>query len=123
MGRQNTEGGKVFVTLFSYIVWLSAMKFVTLRGIGAQQVNYYFGELWFTFPRAHIFDSRYFARFLTESNEICQRWPIDSKFRRVSQLGFVTAPTSLDGGQPNFARCLAASWAGTLYTFSGALVP
>jgi len=28
---------------------------------------------------------------------------------------FVTAPTSLNGGQPNFARCLAVSWAGTLY--------
>jgi len=34
---------------------------------------------------------------------------------------FVTAPTSLNGGQPHFARCLAVSWAGTLYTFLGAL--
>ena len=33
----------------------------------------------------------------------------------VSRLAFVTAPTSLNGGQPNFARCLAVSWAGTLY--------
>jgi len=31
-----------------------------------------------------------------------------SKFQRVSCLGFVTAPTSLNGGQPNFARCLAS---------------
>jgi len=31
------------------------------------------------------------------------------KFQRVSRLGFVTAPTSLNGGQPNFARCLAIS--------------
>ena len=38
-----------------------------------------------------------------------------SKFKRVSRLGFVTAPTSLNGGQPNFARCLAVSWAGTVY--------
>ena len=41
-----------------------------------------------------------------------------SKFQRVSRLGFVTAPTSLNGGQPNFARCLpiclVVSWAGTL---------
>jgi len=29
-----------------------------------------------------------------------------SKFQRVSRLGFVTAPTSLNGGQPNFTRCL-----------------
>jgi len=28
--------------------------------------------------------------------------------------GFVTAPTSLNGGQPHFARCLAVSRAGTL---------
>ena len=28
---------------------------------------------------------------------------------------FITAATSLSGGQPNFARCLAVSWAGTLY--------
>ena len=39
-----------------------------------------------------------------------------SKFQRGSRLGFGTAPTSLNGGQPNFARCLAVSWAGTLYT-------
>ena len=31
------------------------------------------------------------------------------KFQRVSGLGFVTAPTSLNGGPPNFARCLAVS--------------
>ena len=46
-----------------------------------------------------------------------------SKFQRVSRhLGFVTAPTSPNGGQPNFARCLVVSWAGTLlYTFWGLL--
>ena len=38
-----------------------------------------------------------------------------SKFQRVSRVGFVTAATSLNGGQPNFARCLAVSCAGTLY--------
>ena len=36
-----------------------------------------------------------------------------SKFQRVSRLGFVTAATSLTGGQPNFAQCLAVSWAAT----------
>ena len=35
----------------------------------------------------------------------------------VSRLGSVTASTSHNGGQPNFARCLAVSWAGN-YTFS-----
>jgi len=38
-----------------------------------------------------------------------------SEFQRVSRLAFVTAATSLAGIQPNFARCLAISWAGTLY--------
>jgi len=37
------------------------------------------------------------------------------KFQRVSSLAFVTAATSLTRGQPNFVRCLAVSWAGTLY--------
>jgi len=41
--------------------------------------------------------------------------PRYSKFQRVSRIGFVTAPTSLNGGQLNFARWLAVSWAGTLY--------
>jgi len=36
-----------------------------------------------------------------------------SKFQWVSRLGFLTASTSLNGSQPNFARCLAVSWAGT----------
>ena len=37
-----------------------------------------------------------------------------SKFQRLFRLAFVTAATSLTGGQPNFARCLAVSW--TIYT-------
>jgi len=46
------------------------------------------------------------------------------KFQRVSRLGFVTAATSFTEGQPNFARCLAVSWAGTLYMhFPGAFAP
>jgi len=40
-----------------------------------------------------------------------------SKFQRVSRLGFVTAPTLLNEGQPNFARCWAISWAATLYIY------
>jgi len=38
-----------------------------------------------------------------------------SKFQRVAHLVFVTAATALSGGQPNFARCLAISYIGTLY--------
>jgi len=37
------------------------------------------------------------------------------KFQRASSVGFVTAPTSVNGRQPNFARCLAVSCADTLY--------
>jgi len=36
-----------------------------------------------------------------------------SKFQRVSRLAFVTAGTSLTGGQPNFALCFAVSWVAT----------
>ena len=36
------------------------------------------------------------------------------KFQQVSFVGFVTAAMSLTRGRPNFARCLAVSWAGTL---------
>ena len=47
-----------------------------------------------------------------------------SKFQRLSRLGFVTAATSLNGGQPNFARSLAVSWVGALYVhFRGLLLP
>jgi len=46
-----------------------------------------------------------------------------SKFQRVSRLGFVTAATSLTGGQQNFARSLAVSWAGTLCIHFGGSCP
>jgi len=45
------------------------------------------------------------------------------KFQWVSHLCFVTALTSLNGGQPNFARCLAISWAGTLHILFWGLLP
>jgi len=46
-----------------------------------------------------------------------------SKFQWVSCLGFVTVPTSLNGGQPNLAQYLAVSSAGTLYTHFRGLLP
>ena len=46
-----------------------------------------------------------------------------SKFQRVSRFGFVNVPTSLNRSQPNFARCLAVSWAGTLYIHFLGLLP
>ena len=47
-----------------------------------------------------------------------------SKFQRVLRLGFVVAPTSLNRGQPNFARCLAVFCARILYIhFWGLLSP
>ena len=50
-------------------------------------------------------------------------WGIPGKFRRVSCLAFATAVTSLNGGQPKFARCLAISWAGALYIHFRGLLP
>ena len=43
--------------------------------------------------------------------------PCRLNFNGVSRLAFVTTETSLTEGQPNFARYLAVSWAGTLYKF------
>ena len=71
---------------------------------------------------------------LQMSLQYCGLWPTNgwdrftslghpSKFQWVSHLGFVTAPMSLNGGQPNFARCLAVSWAGTLYIHFWELLP
>jgi len=69
------------------------------------------------------------------SSQYGELWPISGwarftslghprKFQRVSRVSFVTGPTSLTGGQPNFAGRLAVSWVGILlYTFSGALAP
>jgi len=46
-----------------------------------------------------------------------------SYFQRLLRLGFVTAATSLNESQPNFARCLAVSWAGRLFIhFRGLLL-
>jgi len=45
------------------------------------------------------------------------------KFQRVSHLSFLNAPTPLNRGQPNFARCLAISWAGTLYIHFRGFLP
>ena len=46
-----------------------------------------------------------------------------SKFQRVSRVGFLTVLMSLNGCQPNFARCLAVSWAGTLCICFWGLLP
>ena len=48
---------------------------------------------------------------------------LPGKFQRVSRLGSVIAPTSLNGGQQNFAGCLAVSWAGTPYIHFGGSCP
>ena len=45
------------------------------------------------------------------------------KFQRVSGVGFVTVAMSFTGGQPNFARCLAVSWAPILYIHIRGLLP
>jgi len=55
---KNIEECNFFVTLFLYIIWLSAMKYIMVRGICVQQVTY-FGELWSTFVGAEILSSEY----------------------------------------------------------------
>jgi len=61
--------------------------------------------------------SQYGKRRPTNSWDRFRSFGHPSIFQRVSRLDFVTAATSLTGGQPNFARCLAVSWAGTLYIY------
>ena len=46
-----------------------------------------------------------------------------SKFQWLSRLCFVTIAALLTSGQPNFARCLAVSWDGTLYIHFCGLLP
>ena len=50
-------------------------------------------------------------------------WSTPANFNGVLRLAFVTAAMSLTGGQPNFARCLAVSWAGTLCTHFQGFLP
>ena len=45
-----------------------------------------------------------------------------TNFNGGSRLGFVTAATSLNGSQPNFARCLGVCWAGIVH-LQGLLPP
>ena len=44
-------------------------------------------------------------------------WGTPANFNGFRVFGFLTAATSLTGGQPNFARCSAVSWDGT-YIFA-----
>jgi len=50
-------------------------------------------------------------------------WGTPSKFQRVSRLSLVTAATSLTGDQPNLARRLVVSLAGTLFIQFCGLLP
>jgi len=50
-------------------------------------------------------------------------WDNPRKFQRVSRLRFVTAPTTLNEGQPNFARCSAVSRASALCIHFRRLLP
>jgi len=44
-----------------------------------------------------------------------QVWGTPANFNEFCVFGFVTAAMLLNGGQPNFAQCLALSCTGTLY--------
>ena len=50
LGLQNTEGCKKIVTLFSYTVWPSSMKFGTVSGLTNGHLFPEFSEVWPTFP-------------------------------------------------------------------------
>jgi len=67
--------------------------------------------------------SQYGELWLTDGWDWFRGLGHPSKFQQASRLGFVTAPMSLNRGHPSFARCLAISWAGTLYTHLWGLLP
>jgi len=82
-------------------------------------------QLWHVSTIDKIVKQHYLLQMLSQYGEL---WPTNgwdpleslghpSKFQSVSRLAFATAPTSLTGGQPNRARSLAVSWAGTLYVY------
>jgi len=50
-------------------------------------------------------------------------WGTPANFKWVSRVGFATATTSLNGCEPNFVRCLAVSWVGTLCIHFLGLLP
>ena len=55
--------------------------------------------------------------------EIVYQFEALHQISAVSRVGFITAATSLNGGQPNFARCLAISLAGTVHIHFWGLLP
>ena len=50
-------------------------------------------------------------------------WGTPANLNGSRFLASFTAATSLNGSQPNFARCLTVSWAGTLYIHFRGLLP
>jgi len=85
-------------------------------------------HLW-TIRKKNIFKQQYLAHMSPQYGELWHingwDWLTSLWHHQQISTGFacwlITAPTSLNRGQPNFARCLAVSCAGTLYTFEGLL--
>jgi len=77
-----------------------------------------------TIKQQYIVHTSYGERRLTNGSDRLASFGHPSTFQQVSGLGFVTAPTSLNGGQTHLARFLAVSWGWyTIYTFWGLLSP
>jgi len=82
-----------------------------LRNISTIGKNLFSSNMSSTCPRNMV-------NFSTNGWDLLASLGHPCKFQRVSRLAFVTAATSLTGGQPNFARCMAVFWPGTLYIHS-----
>jgi len=109
-GRKNSPSGNHRTTL-------SGCIFATKSCIDYQEKNLLNSSISSTFPHNMANTGPLMA-------SICSGvWGTRVNFNRFLRLALVTAAMSLTGGQPNFARCLAVSWVGTLYTFSAALAP
>jgi len=73
---------------------------------------------WFINPK-HTYNGHQF-KWCNKQYSWHWRQCLDDPSRRPAMTGRVSGPllrraTPLNGGQPNFARCLAVSWPGTLY--------
>jgi len=102
-------------------------KKITICAPSRNFVRYIFATKACVDNRKELVEQQYLLQTSSQYGEV---WPTNgwdllasfwhpSKFQQVSHLGFVTAATLLTASQPNFARCLAISWADTLYIFLG----
>jgi len=69
VGHQNSEGVKIIVTLFSYTIWQSSMKFGLVRDLTNGRVPWIWWTLAYFYGNKKL-DSGYLGYFLLERDQI-----------------------------------------------------